>query len=277
MTNTDQAEFWTGPSGQSWVTHQDAMDAMLQPVSDLLLRAANLQTGQRVLDVGCGTGSSTLPAAEAVGTSGRVVGIDISPTLLGLARTRLAHLPQVEIMEEDAQTADLPGPFEVMISRFGVMFFEDTPAAFANLARAMAPGAPMVMTAWADAFKNPYFMEPAKAARAVLGDPPKVDRSLPGPFAFEDPARVARDFAAAGLQDVTITETALNLTPLGTLEEVADLCLAIGSASSAMRNMGGTDADRAAIHAGIMERFAAYDTPHGIRIPAAIHLITARA
>lgn len=249
---------------------------MLAPVLDLLLERADLQPGQTALDIGCGTGSSTLPAAQAVGRKGFVLGADISPTLLALAEDRLGATPQAQVVKADAQTDALGGPFDVMISRFGVMFFADTPAAFANIAQAMKPGAALVMTAWSDARQNPYFMGPAAAARAVLGDAPKTDRTAPGPFAFEDPARVHRDLTAAGLHDIAVHETPLLLTPQGDLETVAELCLQIGPAASMMQKMEGTPDDRIAIKSGIMDRFTPYLDAGAVRIPALIHLITAR-
>ncbi len=277
MSNTDQQEFWTGPSGLKWVRHQARMDDLLHVVRDLVLDTADLKPGERVLDVGCGTGASTLPAAEAVGTGGSVLGADISHTLLGLARARLAHLPQVELLEADVQIADLPGPFDAMISRFGVMFFADTPAAFRNISSAMAPGGRMVMAAWAQARDNPYFVEAASAAKAVLGDLPKADRSAPGPFAFEDRDRVRRDLTAAGLHDLEIDKRDVLLAPSGTLSEFAALLQQIGPAAGAATSLEANDAQQAAIAEELHRRFAQFETPEGLRVPASINLITATA
>jgi SAM-dependent methyltransferase len=182
----------------------------------------------------------------------------------------------VQFLEDDVQTADLPGPFDAMISRFGVMFFSDTPAAFRNIAAAMVPGGRMVMAAWAEARDNPYFMEAAAAARAVLGDLPKADRSAPGPFAFEDRDRVRRDLGAAGLRDLSVEKQDVLLAPSGTLEEFATLLQQIGPAAGAAAAMEASEAQQGAIAEELHRRFAQFETPDGLRVPASINLITAR-
>lgn len=276
MSNTDQAEFWSGQAGRTWVAQQHAMDALLAPVLQNLLTAAELTPGARVLDIGTGAGASTLTAAQQVGADGHVLGADISPTLLALARKRLADVPQADVVEADAATASLPGPFDAMISRFGVMFFEDTPAAFRNIASALKPGAQITFAAWADVGQNPYFTVPAAAARSVLGDVPRTDRSLPGPFAFEDAERVTRDLLAAGLRDITIDTRTMLLTPSGSLSDLADLCMVIGPAASASDKLGATDDQRTAIRDEIAAKMEMFESADGIKVPACIHIVTAR-
>ncbi|MBM2293849.1 methyltransferase domain-containing protein [Sulfitobacter pseudonitzschiae] len=274
--NSAQAEFWASESGRNWVRHQRGLDTIMAPVLDVVLEHAALQAGETVLDIGCGTGAATLRAAQAVGPQGAVHGYDISPVLLELAAKRNADLPQVTLTQADAQThVFAKGAADALISRFGVMFFADTTAAFANLARALRPGGRMVMAAWGPAHLNPWFMDPARVARDRLGTPPKVDRTLPGPFAFEDADRVTRLLGAAGL-DVTVTPVDLHLGALDTLDALADQSCHIGPAVGIMRDFNATDADRAAIRDGIAQAFSAYDTDTGVRVPARINLITAR-
>jgi SAM-dependent methyltransferase len=277
VSNDDQKAFWSGSAGQTWTRHQREMDALLAPVLDVVLAQAALREGQRVLDIGCGTGASTLRVAEIVGPYGHVLGADISPTLLAMAAARLEGQRNTALMEADAATAALPGPFDALISRFGVMFFEDTPAAFRNIAAAMRPGAPLTMAAWADARENPYFMAPAAAARSVFGDLPKVDRRLPGPFAFEDAAHVTQMLTAAGLRDVEVNPTAVTLTAQGDLDAVTELCLHIGSAASAADKMEATEVLREQLRVAVRDALRPYETVDGIRFPALIHMITARA
>lgn len=276
MSNDDQAEFWSGKAGQTWVAHQHAMDAALAPVLKALFEAADLQHGDHVLDIGTGAGASALGAAQRVGRQGRVLAADISPTLLAFAKTRLADFPQAEALEADVATAPLPGPFDAMISRFGVMFFDDTPAAFRNIASALKPGARLTMAAWADAQQNPYFMAPAAAARSVFGELPKTDRRKRGPFSFEDPDRVRSDLADAGLQDIAIDTQTVRLTPEGSLSDLADLCMVIGPAASAIDKLNATDAQKRALHSALTQQMAVFETDKGIEIPALIHIITAQ-
>ncbi|MEL7091011.1 MAG: methyltransferase domain-containing protein [Pseudomonadota bacterium] len=277
MTNLDQQEFWTRSAGPTWVSHQAEMDALLTPVLDLTMEAAALQPGERVLDIGCGTGHSTEVVAAAVGTSGHVSGLDISETMLALATDRTASLPQVSLLCADAQTHALPPhSFDVLFSRFGVMFFEDTTAAFANLWSALAPGGRMALAAWGPVADNPWFMDPAHAARQVLGPSPKVDRTLPGPFAFENPDRILPQLTAAGISDPTVSTHDILLTPRGSVPEVARLCCQIGPADSALSYHNGDDAARIAVAGAVAGRMAKYDTTDGVRVPARIHIYSAR-
>ncbi|MEO0936673.1 MAG: class I SAM-dependent methyltransferase [Pseudomonadota bacterium] len=273
--NADQAQFWSSPAGQSWVTHQESMDTVLQPVLDAVFARAALGAGMSVIDIGCGTGASSLQAAGIVGDAGHVTGFDISPVLLGHARRRAAGLDNVTFIEGDAQVhAFEAASADAIISRFGVMFFADTTAAFANMARALRPGAAMTMAAWGPAPQNPWFMVPAKVARARLGDPPKVDRTLPGPFAFEDAARTQALLEAAGLHVEIDTQ---ELTLDGGTDPVvaAELCSRIGPANSIMRQFEGTEEDRLAIRDGIAAEMGQWSADR-VRIPATIHIITAR-
>ena len=277
MSNADQEEFWSGAAGAAWVAQQDAMDAALEPVLNAVLDAAALKPRQRVLDIGCGAGASTLQAAHQVGPDGSVLGADISQTLVSHAETRLADVPHASVITADAATVALPGPFDEMISRFGVMFFDDTAAAFRNIAASLAPGAQLTMAAWADARQNPYFMAPAAAARQVLGDLPKGDRRLPGPFAFEEADRVRAMLSEAGLSDIAFDTQQMMLTPKGDVNAVADLCMVIGPAASAVDKKEATPDQRDAVKDAVRLELSRFETPEGIRIPALIHIITARA
>ncbi|MEO0390950.1 MAG: class I SAM-dependent methyltransferase [Pseudomonadota bacterium] len=271
--NADQAEFWA--QATSWVDHQAAMDAVLAPVLQGVLDRADLQRGWDVIDVGCGTGASVLAAADAVGPAGTVTGLDISPALLNLARERLKGRSTTALIEGDAQNYGFaPGSADALISRFGVMFFADTTAAFANMARALRPGAAMTVAAWGPAPENPWFMLPAKIARARLGETPKVDRTLPGPFAFEDADRTSAMLQGAGLA-VRIDTAPVTLNGGPSPEAAAALCTRIGPAASVLRQLDGTEADRQAIAADLAAAFAPWLDDH-VQIPALIHFITAR-
>lgn len=276
MTNLDQQAFWTSSAGPAWVTLQQEMDTLLAPVLDAVEGRAALQPGERVLDVGCGTGESVERFAKAVGAQGHVTGLDISETMLRHAHDRLGFLPQVQLTLADAQTHEFSAAYDAILSRFGVMFFDDTRAAFANLWHALAPGGRMVMAAWAAAPSNPWFMEPAAAAYSILGPVPKVDRTLPGPFAFEDADRVRVMLEASGVTNLAVETLELSLTPSGDLNDAAELCCHIGPADSALQYHEADAAGKAAVKEAIVSRFAKFDGPDGLRIPALIHIYTAR-
>lgn len=276
MSNLDQKTFWSTSAGPTWVALQEEMDALLAPVLDAVLDRAALKTGERVLDVGCGTGQSVARIARAVGTTGHVTGIDISDTMLRHAETQLRDMPQTALLHADAQTHPFDDPFDVIMSRFGVMFFEDTTAAFANLWAALKPGGRMALATWGPAPDNPWFMEPAIAARDVLGPMPKVDRTLPGPFALENSADVLDILRAAGLHAPCVETLDLFLTPAGALEHAAELCCHIGPADSALQYHDPDETARAALKTEIIARLAKFDGPNGVQIPARIHVYSAR-
>lgn len=277
MSNADQEEFWSTQAGHTWVTLQGEMDALLQPVLDLVLDAAALPAGARVLDVGSGTGASVEAATGQVGTRGHVTGVDISEPMLALARARLADRPNCTCLKADAQTYPFdPAQYDAMISRFGVMFFDDTTAAFANIATSLTPGASLTFAAWGPAPQNPYFMDAAAAARAVFGPTDKVDRTLPGPFAFEECARIMPMLSQAGLVDVACVAHHLHLVAPANMDALTELLCQIGPAQSALNRFDASADQRDSLKDALAHRFARYQTASGIEIPALINLYTAR-
>jgi ubiquinone/menaquinone biosynthesis C-methylase UbiE len=275
--NQEQQDFWSSQAGEKWVRNQSEMDALLAPVLQLVLKHADLQAGETVLDIGCGAGTSTARAAQLVSDTGHCTGLDIADTFLNHAAHELGH-PNIDWLLADAQTHQFqPNTFDAMISRFGVMFFSDTVAAFANIKSALKPQGRIVMAAWGPAPENPWFMLPAKAAKAQLGQMPKTDRSLPGPFAFENHNYVVEMLAEAGFLNIEATNYSLNLTAPNGLASAAQLCCEIGSANAALQYFNGTAEDRKSIEAAIVELFKPFETKEGLHIPSSIHLFTARA
>jgi SAM-dependent methyltransferase len=275
--NKDQAEYWG--AAQKWIEFQDGLDAALGPVLRRTLEAAELQPGEAVLDIGCGTGASTMMAAEIVGPKGRVLGADISDLLLGraVARAGEAGIENVEFKRADAQVHPFEaGAYDAVISRFGVMFFADPVAAFANIARALRPGGRMAFMAWADLAENPWFEIPRLAAVAQVGDMPKVEQQGPNPMAFADRDYVRDLLERAGWQDISVTKVQVELTPMGGPEEAAALACRVGMAARVLQAKGGSEADARAVEAATAEALAAYDTPEGIAIPAMLNLCMAR-
>ncbi len=274
--NQEQADYWSAEPGQKWLTHEAALDATLAPVLEQVLAQAALQPGERVLDVGCGTGASVLAVSAQVGAQGAVLGLDISDPLLRRGAVRAAGLEQARFLLADAQTHDFePVSFDALISRFGVMFFADPAAAFANMARALRPGGRMVFAAWASLPKNPFFTIGVEVATARLGKPAPMPPGQPGPLAFQDQAMVCELLARAGLQAIRTEEVALHLTPPGTSAEVASVLSRVGPTYRIMAELNATPEDAAAIEAGMAERFATMAGPDGVQIPAAVNMFSA--
>ena len=276
-TNADQAEYWgRSPGGQKWITLEDQLDAAMAPVLDLVIARADLQPGQRVLDIGCGTGASVLAAARAVGPEGHVLAADISDLLLSRARERTAGLTNVAFVNADAQMHPFaPDDRDAVISRFGVMFFDDPTAAFANMARSLKPGGTMTFAAWGALDRNPWFTIPHVAAMDRLGRPPRTDRNAPGPLAFHDTDRVLGLFRDAGLAaEVDVVD--LKLTLPGGPDEAAGLVMQVGPAVRTIAHFNGTPEDAAAIRAVIRAQFAEMGSADPVLLPARINLYRAR-
>lgn len=277
--NADQAEFWSGRAGNAWVARQAQFDGMMTPILDLLLDTAKPATGERVLDLGCGTGASLLRVAAAIGPQGHVTGVDISQPMLGLARHRVteAGLDNVDILNADAQVHALDQGFDLALSRFGVMFFADPVAAFANIRAAMRPGGRLAFVTWAGMAANPWFKIPSEVAQAHLGPVPRPDPRAPGPMAFSESDYVLDILSRAGWGAAESRVVALDLTPPGTLADVADFMGREGPASRIVAHHEGTEADIDTIVAGIAARIHDHATAEGVRIPARLNLFSAVA
>ncbi|MPZ92684.1 MAG: methyltransferase domain-containing protein [Actinobacteria bacterium] len=206
--NRAEREAWDTEGARQYRDYGDTNEALFAPFGRVMLEAAGLKPGHRVLDVGCGHGTSTLEVAQRVGPAGRVAGVDISAAMLEPARKRVAAagVDNIELVQADAQVhAFEAGSFDAVISRFGTMFFEDPRAAFANLARALRPGGRLVFVCWQDPLKSEWVAVALGAAVAALGRAPDLGSpDAPGPFAFADGDRLGKLLAAGGLRDVAL-------------------------------------------------------------------------
>jgi SAM-dependent methyltransferase len=204
--NDEQARYWNGDEAAHWLTHEDRYEAMLAPFTGHLLKAAGVSGTDRVLDVGCGCGSTTR-AAGRLATDGDALGVDLSRQLLHRAeqRTREEGLANVRFEHADVQVHPFTEPvFDAAISRFGVMFFADPVTAFANIGRALRPGGRMVFVCWAEPAENEWITVPGAAAAQYVALPPIGDPAAPGPFSLADRNRLVAILDAAGLAEVDI-------------------------------------------------------------------------
>ncbi|SMX24935.1 class I SAM-dependent methyltransferase [Boseongicola aestuarii] len=276
--NASERDFWSGPSGQSWVTSQEEMDTQLAEVADLVMRHAEPRKGERILDIGSGAGALSLMAAEAVGPTGHVLATDISKPLLDCANKRGRDLPQFQTLLADAQITDWPDmDYDLAISRFGVMFFADPPAAFANIARALKPGGRIAFAAWAPPSDNPFWKIPTQHAVAHLGQPPKIELNTPGPMGLADVDLACGRLAKGGLIDVACRVETVQLRHPKGARAFANLCCRISAAKRAISHFEADSAAQKAIEDAIAADFVQFEQPDGgCAIPASINLLTAR-
>jgi len=273
--NADQLAFWNGVGGETWVARQAHTDITLQPVSDALLAHAAPETGESVLDVGCGCGASTLDFARAVGPTGSVEALDISGPMLAEARRRAtaANLGNVDWRQADAATTSLAG-YDLLTSMFGLMFFGDPVTAFVHMRSAANPGARMAFVSWRPLAENPWMQVPMGAVLTHLPPRPKGDPNGPGMFAFSNPERVTQILTDAGWSapEFRKLDCELDIAAGRGLDEAIVQSTKIGAVNSWLRNEP-AEIVSAAI-ASIREALAPYANGSKVSLPAAMWLVT---
>jgi SAM-dependent methyltransferase len=202
--NQPQIDFWNGPAALRWVTEQERLDRAFLPIDELGFGRAAAQSGERVVDLGCGCGATTVKLAELVGPSGKVRGIDISSRMLARAKERAHPFSWVDFVEGDAAEYRLAADADLVFSRFGSMFFADPVAAFTNVRTALRPGGRICLICWRPADENPWFYVPLRAAESIVLPLPAVEPGAPGPFSFAARERLHDVLTRAGFTDVAI-------------------------------------------------------------------------
>ncbi len=239
--NSEQIRDWDGPVGERWAAEQETLDQLTAPYGEAALKAADARRGERVIDIGCGCGDTSLTLARAVEADGAVLGVDVSGPMLDVARRRAAAagLRQVRFEQADASSARLPDGQDLLFSRFGVMFFAAPVPAFAHLRRALKDTGRLAFVCWQGPKENPWAMVPIAAARAALGmTQPPADPHAPGPFAFGDANRVRMILLEANFRDV-VAEPFESAMPLGsTARSAAEAAARIGPVSRLVREAG---------------------------------------
>jgi SAM-dependent methyltransferase len=274
--NADQRAFWNGAVGARWAQYQTDMDRNLTDASAGVLALAAPKPGEMVLDIGCGAGQTSFALADAVGREGRVTGLDISAPLLAAAGKAAAQVPNVSFIEADASLHPFKPEYDLVFSRFGVMFFDDPVAGFTNIHKALKPEGRLAFVCWRPAPENQWVAIPAAAAKDLLPPSPPVDPLAPGPFAFADPQRIHDILGKAGFHDVTVR--ALNgVMDLGeTADHAAFQMTNLGPLSRALGDAD--DTARAKVVEAVKAAFAGL-APKGGRIQPSIAcwLVSAKA
>ena len=273
--NQAQAELWNGRAGRNWVEQNTLLDRLLEPFERVLLDAVRDLGARAALDVGCGAGATTFAVARSLNGHGRCIGADLSAPLIELARRRAAELgvDNADFIVADAQQHDFaPATFDAVISRFGVMFFDDPVAAFANLRRAARPAAGLACIVWRGPEENPFMTAGERAAAPLLPVPPPRDPAAPGQFAFADPDRVRGLLSAAGWRAVDLQP--LDLACALPADDLETYATRIGPVSLALLGLE-TD-HRDAVIAAVKRGFEPFLAEGAARFTAACWLVRAR-
>jgi SAM-dependent methyltransferase len=271
--NSQQIEYWNGPTGQRWAAAQERLDFHLSAIHEALMPFAAAAPGVRVLDVGCGCGTTTFALAKSVAPNGKITGVDISVPMLALARSRSADR-RIEFIEADASVCEFPSVYDLIFSRFGVMFFSDPASAFANIRKAVAPGGRLAFVCWREPALNLWASAPMAAARDLLPPQEPMDPHAPGPFAFADGKRLMGILGSAGFREVRIENLDTVMKMGATVDEAAANAIEIGPLSRAAADLD--EATRAKIRERVKASLTEFQTPQGIMPPAACWLVAAK-
>jgi SAM-dependent methyltransferase len=276
--NADQIAFWNGPAGRHWTDRQQAQDTMLAPVSDILIDRAKGSAGARIIDIGCGCGATTVALAQKVGAAGHVCGIDISVPMLGRARQIAPKGLPVEFVLADATIYPFePASFDLLVSRFGVMFFAQPALSFANLRRALRPSGLLAFACWREPRDNPWLMTPLHAVYRHVPKLPQPGPDDPGPFSFASEQRVVSILSEAGFTGIKMERCDLSLdVAIGRgLDAAVETAVEMGPASRALE--GQPPELVAAATNSIREALAPFASGPAVRLGASIWIVTASA
>jgi SAM-dependent methyltransferase len=276
--NADQNAYWNGPAGQRWAERQQAQDILLGPVADILIDRARLKVGERVIDVGCGSGATTIAFAQKVGPSGHALGIDLSEPMLARARASAPGGLPVDFVLADATVYPFdPENFDLLASRFGVMFFAEPVLSFANMRKALRPSGRLAFACWREPRQNPWMMTPLQAVYQHAPKLPPQGPEDPGPFAFASEERVHRILGAAGFTDIAMEACPLSLdVAIGNgLDAAVQGALEIGPAHRALEGQP-PDVVAAATNS-IREALAPFVRGQAVLLPGSIWIVTAKA
>jgi SAM-dependent methyltransferase len=280
--NAQQIEFWNGEAGSHWSERDDQMSNMLRPLGAQVIAHAAPLTGEQVLDIGCGCGDTTLELTNVVGGSGSAVGVDISAPMLVTANQKLARLPadlrsNCSFLLADASThAFTPASFDLVFSRFGVMFFADPAGAFANMRGALKPGGRLAFMCWGPAEQNDWIVVPMQAARQYLPPPEPMEPDAPGPFAFADTGYVTELLQTAGFDDIGFepSQPVMRMGDGSSLDKSVEFFMEIGPLSGGLANQ--PDDVRAAVRESVLAAISDSYVDGYVELRGQCWLVTAR-
>jgi ubiquinone/menaquinone biosynthesis C-methylase UbiE len=278
--NAREVEWWNSAQTRAWAEEHEAIDRLFAGLTQVALNLAAPQLGERVIDIGCGSGTTVLELASRVGSSGYVLGADVSKPSVEKARERIvaAGVRQAELTLCDVSTHIFPANcFDLVFSRFGVMFFAEPVATFTNIRKAMKPDARLALAVFRTPQENKWATAPLAAVRHILPPITPPGPEEPGEFSWADAARVHRILESAGFQDVSLTphDPVMPLAERGAAAEAASFMFRVGPVVRAMSDA--SEQQRKEVRAALEAFFRSHEGPQGIVLAGAIWIVTARA
>ncbi len=274
MSNEGQKDYWNGAAGETWVESQDRLDRLLAPFSDAAIERAEIKSGDRVVDVGCGCGT-TSAALAACGAA--VWGIDISAPMLAHAKGRFKGTANLAFSQTDASTQNFTPDHQLLFSRFGVMFFDDPAGAFKNLRAALTPEGKLVFVCWQEAAKNQWLSIAGRAVQPFLPQPatPAPAPNGPDPFAFADTNYVTGILNRSGFRDIHFESLTPKLHLADDLDGAIRFQTRVGPLARVLAELHGEARDKALDAA--RSALAAHLTSEGLKLSSAAWMVTAKA
>ncbi len=269
----EQAAAWNGPVGQGWLASYARIERAIAEVGKIALAAASARSGERAIDVGCGTGGTTAALAEAVGPTGHVLGVDISEVLVDAARSKRVSNTTFVVGDAAAHPFE-PASYDLVFSRFGVMFFGDPVAAFRNFQQALKPTGRLAFVCWRTPQENPWGLVPVRAAAPHLPPIPRPGPEDPGQYSFGDRTRVERILKESGFTSVTLEPLDRPIWMAADVAEVVANAGRFGPMARAFAEATPEQADKA--RAAIAEAITPHRTAEGVMMPGACWLVRAK-
>jgi SAM-dependent methyltransferase len=272
MSNQGQKDYWNGAAGETWVESQERLDKLLGPLSDVAIERAAPKAGERVVDIGCGCGTTS---AELTKRGAAVWGIDISAPMLAHAKSRFKGMANLAFSLTDAATQAFTPDHQLLFSRFGVMFFEDPVAAFRNLRTALAADGRLIFLCWQEAAKNQWLSVAGRAVQPFLPQTAAPAPSGPDPFAFADTQYVTSILNQSGFRDIHFESLTPELHLADDLDGAIRFQTRVGPLARVLAELQGEVRDKALNAA--REALSAHLTSDGLKLRAAAWLVTACA
>jgi SAM-dependent methyltransferase len=278
--NEEQIDYWNGQAGEQWARDDDFMARLLFPISEALLDHAPLENCRSALDIGCGGGSQSLMLAQRLSSSARVLGVDISGPMLEVASAKIntggTNCAELDFLQADAASQHFdPNSFDLLFSRFGVMFFDDPLAAFTNLRSALTPGGRLAFSCWQAMKSNEWTWLPLKTALQHLPPPEPPVPNAPGPFAFANPARLESILSDAGFSDIALQpcNTTLRFGEAATLTEAVQQFTGIGPINTLLQDQSPAALDK--VYPALEKALQPYFREGALELDSAFWLVTA--
>jgi SAM-dependent methyltransferase len=278
--NSDEIDYWNGQAGQNWINENQLTDIMYQPFGNKAIERAEPTSGEHILDIGCGCGTTTLELARLVAPGGAITALDVSSVMLKVAQIKAeSALVPVSFLNADAETCALaPETYDVMFSQFGVMFFANPSAAFSNFYQALKPGGRIAFVCWRGPERNPFMMVPFNAVRSFTPElAPPNPNALASPLSFESREKVGLMLDEAGFVDALFEPFEIEASMgEGSLEECTRFVIAFAGGTVGAVIRGAGEENTAAIVSALQAGLAPYHVGNRIKLGASAWIVSAR-